>query len=57
MWNKLKALFFIIPVVPLVVVLMLTLFMITVLAFVFLAGEQLETFKIALKYDLNKAIG
>jgi hypothetical protein len=57
MWNNLKALFFIIPVVPLVVVLMLTLFMIMVLAFVFLAGEQLEMFKVALKHDLNKAIG
>lgn len=57
MWDKLKEIFFIILVVPLVVVLTLTLFMIMVLATVFLVNEPLETFKVALKHDLNRAIG
>ena len=57
MWDKLKEIFFIILVVPLVVVLTLTLFMIMVLATVFLVNEPLETFKVVLKHDLNRAIG
>ena len=57
MWNNLKVIFFTILVVPPVAVLMLMLFMTMALATVFLVNESLETFKVALRYDLNKVIG